>query len=90
MATPPQLTPDLRDKLRGVLSLTHLGLWAERLARGFWPLWTVVALVLAALLLGLQDLVPVEVVWAIGAGAAVLALGFLAVIFGLRPADRAR
>ncbi|MEQ5869251.1 TIGR02302 family protein [Sagittula sp. NFXS13] len=50
---------------------------AEQVARGFWPLWTVLCLVAGALILGLQDLVPVEVVWAIGAVAGVAALVFL-------------
>ena len=33
---------------------------AERVVRGFWPFWVVVALVLAPLLMGWQDLLPVE------------------------------
>lgn len=38
------------------LRLTHLGLWAERLSRAFWPLWTLVLLALSAAAFGLQDL----------------------------------
>lgn len=45
------------------LRLTLLGLWAERLTRAFWPLWTLVLLVLSALAFGLQDVLPIEAVW---------------------------
>jgi uncharacterized protein (TIGR02302 family) len=57
------------------LRLTLTGLWAERLARAFWPLWSLILLVLAALAFGLQDVGPLH--WAqIGGGvAALLALG---------------
>ncbi len=48
--------------------LTLAGLWAERLVRAFWPLWSLVLAVLAALAFGLQDLGPLR--WAQGAGAA--------------------
>ena len=63
------------------LTLTHLGMVAERLARSFWPLWTVLILALAILMLGLQDLVRIEVVWAVGAILAVL--GVLGLGYGL-------
>jgi uncharacterized protein (TIGR02302 family) len=69
-------------KLRLPLALTQLGMVAERVLRSFWPLLTVILLVLAALMLGLHDLLPVEVVWA-GAVAAFLgASGSL--IYGAR------
>ncbi|MFQ6547134.1 DUF4175 domain-containing protein [Aestuariibius sp. 2305UL40-4] len=42
---------------------TRLGFAAERIVRAFWPLWIVLASILAALLLGWQDTLPVEVVW---------------------------
>jgi uncharacterized protein (TIGR02302 family) len=45
------------------LRLTLLGLWAERLCRAFWPLWTVLLLVLSVLSFGLQDTLPIEAVW---------------------------
>ena len=44
------------------LRLTHAGMVAERLARAFWPLWSVVILALALLMLGLHDAVAVEAV----------------------------
>lgn len=45
------------------LKLTWAGLIAERLVRAFWPLWTVIAAACAALMLGLHNVLPVEVVW---------------------------
>jgi uncharacterized protein (TIGR02302 family) len=64
------------------MRLTLAGLWAERLSRAFWPLWSLLLLVLAALAFGLQDLGPLH--WAqIGGGVAgFVALGLL--ILGLR------
>ncbi|MGP3697833.1 TIGR02302 family protein [Rhodobacter sp. NSM] len=64
------------------LRLTLAGLWAERLARSFWPVWTILIATLAALVFGLQDLLPLD--WV--RGALVLAgLGaFVAVAFGVR------
>ena len=58
-------------QLRWPLALTRTGMIAERLVAALWPLFSIALLVLAALILGLQDLVPIEVVW----GAAVLAAG---------------
>ena len=43
------------------LRLTRLGMVAEAVVQSFWPLMTVVLLVLAALMLGVQDGVLVEV-----------------------------
>ena len=48
--------------------LTWAGFLAERLTHAFWPLWSFLFIGFAALLLGLHDLVPIEVAW----GAAVL------------------
>jgi uncharacterized protein (TIGR02302 family) len=45
------------------LRLTLAGLWAERLVRAFWPLWTLAIAVLAALSFGLQDHLPLEALW---------------------------
>ena len=54
---------------------------AERLVRAFWPFWVVLALVLAPLLMGWQDLMSLELFWALTV-LAVVALGFTA-IWGL-------
>ncbi|WP_371807760.1 TIGR02302 family protein [Ruegeria sp. HKCCD7559] len=62
--------------------LTHVGMVAEQVLRAFWPAFSIVLALLAALMLGLQDVVSVEIVWAVGA----LSLGsFLtAAVLGLR------
>lgn len=64
--------PEIFRTLRLPLALSRLGMVAERAARAFWPLWSVVIFALALLMLGLQDEVAVEWVWVAGA---VLALG---------------
>lgn len=57
-------------KIRWPLGLTWAGMWAESLVQALWPLLAVVLVVLAALMLGVQDTVAVEVVY----GAAVVFL----------------
>lgn len=64
------------------LRLTWAGLWAERLVRAFWPLWTVTIALLAALSFGVQDHLPLEALW-FGAVAAVVGL-VAGAVFGLR------
>jgi hypothetical protein len=55
---------------------------AERLVRAFWVPLSIVLATLAALMFGLQDLVPIEVAWT---SAVIAALGLLASAFlGLR------
>jgi uncharacterized protein (TIGR02302 family) len=59
---------DISTELRGLiwpLRLTFAGLWAERLVRAFWPLWTILAATLAALAFGLHDHLPLEGAWAL-------------------------
>ncbi len=63
--------------LRWPLFWTRAGMFAESFWRATWPLATVVLLVLAALMLGLQDSVVVEVVWGIAVVSALAALGTL-------------
>ncbi|WP_415921503.1 TIGR02302 family protein [Tateyamaria sp. SN6-1] len=80
-----QTPTDLRDRLKGArfaLNFTWLGLLSERLTRALWPLIAVVLAVLGVLMLGVQDLVGVEVVWAffVVSGLATLA----ALGYGLR------
>jgi len=67
---------------RFALGLTHAGLWAERLWRGFWPFLSVLMLALAPILLGLHELVPVEWVWAFAAGFALVLV--VTLVLGLR------
>ena len=55
----------LIKRLRWPLSLTWAGLMAERLVHAFWPLWTLVAATAAALMLGLHEMLAIEVVWSL-------------------------
>ncbi|NBD30632.1 MAG: DUF4175 family protein [Alphaproteobacteria bacterium] len=57
------------------IALTLAGLWAERVTRAFWPVWTVLFVGLAPLIMGWQDSLPLEVVWGF-AVVVVLALGW--------------
>ncbi|MDJ0627927.1 MAG: TIGR02302 family protein [Rhodobacter sp.] len=70
------------NRLRWPLRLTFWGLWAERVTRAFWPVWSVLLLVAAALMLGLHDLLPLEAVWG-GAVLSILAL-LAALVRGVR------
>ena len=64
MADENRLPKTLSYRLRWPLGLTWAGLFAERVLRAFWPLVSVGLVVLAALMLGLHDMVPVELAWA--------------------------
>ena len=74
--TGPKTQPPLKS-LVWPMRLTLAGLWAERLARAFWPLWSLTLITLAALAFGIQDLGPLH--YAQGAGA-VIALAALALL----------
>ena len=63
--TPPT---DILKPIKWPLRLTLWGMTAERITRAFWPLWSLVITALALLMLGVQDMVAVEWVWAAGAG----------------------
>ncbi|WP_336619157.1 TIGR02302 family protein [Defluviimonas aestuarii] len=69
-------------RLRWPVRITRAGMAAERITKGFWPVWTILFTVIAALALGLHDTLPVEAVWIGG----VLALGGLgwALVRGIR------
>ncbi|MEH7828165.1 DUF4175 domain-containing protein [Gemmobacter denitrificans] len=56
-------TAQVLHRIRWPLRLTWAGLWAERLSRAFWPLWSILLAVLAAAALGLVDLLPLEAAW---------------------------
>ena len=80
---PPQggddpLTAGARRRLRRALALTRGGLAAERAARAFWPLWTILVAALAMLLMGLHVALPLEAVWTLVVLALVGAGGALA------------
>ena len=64
------------------LRLTLLGLWAERLCRAFWPLWTLLFTCLGLAALGVQDHLPLEAAWFALVSFAVMSVW--ALVFGLR------
>ncbi len=64
-------------QLRLALRLTWVGMLAERVTQAFWPLWSVLLAAAAALMLGLQDHTPLELVWALSGLAALGALAAL-------------
>ena len=72
----PNLKPVLR-RIKRPLTLTWAGLIAERVTHAFWPLWSLLAAVAAALMLGLHEALRYEAVWTVLAlvalGAAVFA-----------------
>ncbi|KIC31763.1 TIGR02302 family protein [Leisingera sp. ANG-S5] len=57
-----QADPALKP-LRWPLALTRAGLVAERALRSFWPLASLMMAVLAALMLGLHQMLPERLVW---------------------------
>lgn len=71
------LPGDAAKRLSTPLALTRLGMTAERAVRAFWPLWSVLLVTLAALMLGLQDILPLEAVWGLGVLAVLGTLGSL-------------
>jgi uncharacterized protein (TIGR02302 family) len=66
------------NALRWPLRLTWLGMLAERLAYALWPLMSVALTVLAILMLGLHEMVGMEVFWVGLVLAAIAELGALA------------
>lgn len=67
-------------RLRWPLRLTFGGLLAENAVRAFWPLWTVLLVVLAVLMLGAHEVIPLEAFWGfvVLSGAGLLATLFYA------------
>jgi len=63
MSSDPKLPNAVQHRLRWPLTLTWAGMVAERLTHAFWPVWTILAACAGVLMMGLQDMVPVEVVW---------------------------
>jgi uncharacterized protein (TIGR02302 family) len=59
-------------RLKWPLRLTRAGIAAERITRGFWPVWTILFGVFAAFAFGLQDVLSLEVLW-IGGVATIVA-----------------
>lgn len=81
--TPRHPLPDAaRRGLRSPLILTRTGMVAERISRAFWPLWTIGLATLAVLMFGVQDVLPLEVAWALSLG--VIVSMFWALWHGIR------
>jgi uncharacterized protein (TIGR02302 family) len=78
MTRTSDLSKAAQSRIRWPLRLTWAGMLAERVVRAFWPFWSLLIATLAALMLGLQDVLPLEAVW--GAGV-VVALGLIATVF---------
>ena len=82
MSTEPRPPRMPQAALRRPVRLTWVGLLAERICRAFWPLWSVLLVVVAVLMLGLHEALPLEALWA-GLAAAAAALVW-AVVFAVR------
>ncbi|MFV0358236.1 TIGR02302 family protein [Tropicimonas sp.] len=74
---------DALTRLKRPLRLTRAGMLAERLTRCFWPVWSIAFAFLAAILLGLPEMLPLEPVW-IGTIAALAGMLWFAVRGALR------
>ena len=68
--------------LRLPVAATRAGMVAEQVVRAFWPFWTAVFLILAPLMMGWQDDLPIEAFWA-GAVISVIAFG-ATLVWGIR------
>ena len=82
MAKNPVLSDAALKHLRWPLGLTRAGMFAERLIRAFWPLFSIILLVLAALMFGVHETVLLEIVWAVLALACLSTIA--ALFFGIR------
>lgn len=63
MTEPKAIPEGALRRLAWPLRLTRAGMVAERVTRGFWPVWTILFAIIAALAFGLHDWLPVEVLW---------------------------
>lgn len=73
------------DALKGLkwpLRLTRFGMVAERATRAFWPLWAVIMLTVALVMLGVQDFISPHMAMGVMAGFALATVWTL--IYGLR------
>ena len=71
-------TPTALSRLIWPLRLTRFGIFAERVTRAFWPVWSILFVGFAAFTFGALDRLPLEYLWA---GAALLLGGLLWAIF---------
>ena len=82
MTETPRSPEDARRSLAGPVRLTRLGMAAERATHAFWPFVAVLLAGIAAPMLGLHELLPLELVWGLGV-AIVLGLGWT-LVHGVR------
>lgn len=64
-------------RLGRVIALTRGGMIAESVIRAFWPVWSILFVALAALMVGVQDVLPLEASWVCGVLAICALLAFL-------------
>ena len=64
MSEQKPLPDDVRASIGWPLRLTMAGIVAERITFAFWPLWTILLLIIAALAFGYLSWAPVELFWA--------------------------
>lgn len=69
-------------RLAWPVRLTRAGMVAERITRDFWPVWTILFALIAALSFGVQDWLALEAVW-IGGVLAIVGL-LWALVHGIR------
>ncbi|MGR3491958.1 MAG: DUF4175 domain-containing protein, partial [Shimia sp.] len=55
---------DLPPRARRAIGWTRAGMVAERITGAFWPFWSIALAAVGALMLGLHQMLPLEVVWA--------------------------
>ena len=77
MTAPTDSPERVLQRLKRVLALTRLGLIAESATRSFWPLWSLAFVTLAALMMGVQDLLGLEALWTVVLGIGAAGLWFL-------------
>ncbi|SHI97264.1 TIGR02302 family protein [Shimia gijangensis] len=65
MTAPTDSPERVLQRLGRVLALTRLGLLAESVTRSFWPLWSLVFVTLAALMMGVQETLRLEALWTV-------------------------
>ena len=66
MTDPKATETEVLRRLAWPLRLTRAGMVAERVTRAFWPVWTILFAVMAALAFGLQDWLAIEALWGLG------------------------
>lgn len=72
------LTPETAKRtLKWPLRLTLLGMVAERFVQAFWPLWTIVLVISSCILIGVHEVLSLQIIW-VSTVASVLGFGWFA------------